>query len=81
MSDTNTTLQIISEVQLGSDAHIRANRLPIITGTHEGDLNCGKCGQALVRNSTAADVHQMIQTSQRLVLECTCGALNVIPRP
>lgn len=80
MSDTNITLETIDSAQPGSDAHIKANRLPIMTGTHEGDLNCGGCGKALASKTSPADFHQKIQTEQRLVVECLCGALNVIPR-
>jgi hypothetical protein len=80
MNDKNISLETITEVQEGADAHIRANRLPVLTGTDEGDLNCGGCGQALATGITPTDFHQKIQTEQRLVVECTCGALNVIPR-
>ena len=80
MSDTNTILETIQEVQPGADAHVRANRLPVMAGSDEGDLNCGKCGQAIATSTNPASFHQKIQTEQRLVVECTCGALNVVPR-
>lgn len=79
MSDTSITLETISEVSPGTDAHIRANKLPVMTGTDEGDLNCGNCGKAIAEGTSPAGFHQKIQTEQRLVVECTCGALNVIP--
>ena len=81
MSDTSITLTTVSEVQVGSDAHIRANKIPIMQGSDEGDLNCGGCGQAIAKGVTPATFHTQIQTDQRLVVECTCGALNVIPSP
>lgn len=80
MSDSSITLETITEVQEGSDAHIRAHKLPIITGQHEGDLNCGHCGQAIAKGTTPAEFHAKVQTDQRLVVECTCGALNLVPR-
>jgi hypothetical protein len=51
-----------------------------MVGTDEGDLNCGKCGMALAKGTTPAAFHGKIQTEQRLVVECTCGALNVVPK-
>lgn len=80
MSDTNLTLETIDEVRPGTDAHIRANRLPLMTGSDEGDLNCGGCGKAIAEQTSPASFHQKIQSDQRLVVECACGALNVIPR-
>jgi hypothetical protein len=80
MSDKSTTLETISEVRLGEDAHIRANRLPLMTGSHEADLNCGNCAMAIVTGVTPAEVHERFQTDQRLIVECICGTLNVIPR-
>ena len=80
MSDSNITLQTIPNVEEGADAHIRANRIPVMTGSDEGDLNCGGCGQAVAEKTSPASFHQKIQTDQRLVLECTCGTLNLIPK-
>lgn len=79
MSDTSITLPTVTEVQPGSDAHIRANKLPIMEGSDEADLNCGGCGQAIAKGMSIAGFHQKIQTEQRLVVECTCGTLNVVP--
>lgn len=79
MSETSITLETITEVREGADAHIKANRLPVMTGSHEGDLNCGACKEAIGKGVTPAEFHSRIQTDQRLVVECTCGALNVIP--
>lgn len=79
MSDTSITLTTISEVKAGSDAHIRANKIPIMQGSDRGDLNCGGCGQAIAKGVTPATFRTQIQTDQRLIVECTCGALNVIP--
>jgi hypothetical protein len=80
MSDTSITLETTEEVHPGADAHIRANKLPVMTGSDEGDLNCGKCGMAIAEKTSSSAFHQKIQTDQRLVVECTCGALNVIPK-
>lgn len=80
MSGIKLTLQTIPEVRPGADAHIRANRLPVMTGEDEGDLNCGACGKAIAEGTTPAAFHNKIQTDQRLVVECTCGALNVVPK-
>lgn len=80
MSDTSITLETIDAATPGADAHVRANKLPLMTGSDEGDLNCGKCGKAIAEKTSPAAFHQKIQTEQRLVVECQCGALNVIPR-
>lgn len=81
MSDTSITLETVDEVHQGADAHIRANRIPVMTGSDEGDLNCGGCGQALGQGVSLAEFHKRIQSDQRMILECTCGALNVVPKP
>ena len=80
MSDKNTILDTIQEVRPGADAHIRANRLPVMTGSNDGDLNCGQCGAAIAVGTTPAEFHKKIQTDQRLIVECTCGALNIVPK-
>ena len=80
MKNPNTRLETIEEVRPGKDAHIRANKVPVMTGSDEGDLNCGGCGTVIARHSRPSDLHERFQTDQRLILECICGALNVIPR-
>lgn len=80
MSDTGITLETISEVRPGDDAHIRANRLPVMTGSDEADLNCGGCGQTIAAGTTPVAFHQKIHSDQRMVVECTCGALHVVPK-
>jgi hypothetical protein len=80
MSDTSITLETVSEVRPGADAHVRANRLPVMTGSDEADLNCGACGKAIATGTSPAAFHHKIQSDQRLIVECTCGALNVIPK-
>jgi hypothetical protein len=79
MSDRSITLETVSEVRPDADAHIRANKLPIMAGGDEGNLNCGQCGEAIATGTSLATFHQKIQTEQRLLIECTCGALNVVP--
>jgi hypothetical protein len=80
MSDTTITLETIQDVRQGQDAHIRANRLPVMTGSHEGNLNCGGCGMPIATGVTPSEFHNRFQTEQRLIVECICGALNVMPR-
>jgi hypothetical protein len=80
MSDTSITLETTDSATPAADAHIRANKLPIMTGSDEGDLNCGKCGKAIAEKTSLAAFHQKIQTDQRLLVECICGALNVVPK-
>lgn len=80
MSDKNITLGTVTEAHPAEDAHIRANRLPLMENSDEGDLNCGKCGATLAAKTSPATFRQKIQTEQRLIVECTCGALNVVPK-
>lgn len=80
MNKPITKLETISEVQLATDAHIRANKAPVVTGSDEGDLNCGGCGIVLASNASPELIHQRFETDQRLILECICGAFNIIPR-
>lgn len=77
---TGLDLETVSEVQPNLDAHIRANRVPIMRGSDEGDLNCGGCKIAIAEGVTPEQVHSRFQTEQRLIIECICGALNIIPR-
>jgi hypothetical protein len=75
-----TTFETVTEVRPGADAHIRAHKAPVMTGSDEGDLKCGGCGIVLASNSRPELLHQRFETDQRLILECICGALNIIPR-
>lgn len=80
MSGADFTLDTITDVHAGADAHVRANRLPVMTGSDEGDLKCGACGKVIAERTSPASFHRKIQTEQRLVVECPCGALNVVPK-
>ena len=80
MTHQKMLLEVIEEARPGLDAHIRANKVPVLTGADEADVNCGGCGIALAAKASPADLRKSFQTDQRLILECICGALNVVPR-
>jgi hypothetical protein len=80
VTNPNTRLETIHEIRPGEDAHIRANKAPVLTGSVEHHLTCGGCGIVIARNSRPDDLHERFQTEQRLILECICGALNIVPR-
>ncbi|WP_343343874.1 hypothetical protein WJT74_08940 [Sphingomicrobium sp. XHP0239] len=74
------TLTTIDTVDKDKQAHVRAKPLPIIKGPHEGDVNCGGCGTTIAQGAGPQVIHALFQTEQELVFECTCGALNLVPR-
>lgn len=74
---TPTTLELAGS-RAGDDAVVTAQGLPALEGNGSEDLLCGQCGQVVARNLTRAAVAAAFKTSRRLLLECTCGGLNVI---
>ena len=76
---TKKRLKVISTTINGKDAHIRANSVPAMTGSEPIDLECGSCGMILAAGCSPERIHARFVTDQRLVFECICGALNVVP--
>ena len=77
---TDLTLNTVDAVDQEKQAHVKASPLPIITGEQEGDVKCGKCGTGITKGAGPEFLHELFQTDQELVFECTCGGLNVVPR-
>ena len=73
-------LKTVPKVKQGKDAHLRANNLPAVTGSEDAELLCGGCQAVVCEGASPQALHQRYATDQRLLLECVCGALNVIPK-
>ena len=76
-----TKLTIITSVDKDKQAHVRAKPLPIIKGPEDAGLECGNCGTAITEGAGVEAMHALFTTDQELVFECTCGGLNLVPRP
>lgn len=61
-----------------ADAIIIAQKLPALEGNGQTDLSCGGCGEVVARNLTGQAIAATFRTPRRLLLQCTCGALNII---
>ena len=73
-------LETIDETVQGKHAHIRAEKLPIIESNSDRSTRCGKCDEVIVDNGGPELLYKAFETPQILIVECTCGALNEVPR-
>lgn len=71
------TLEVVKREE-GADAVIVGNSLPALTGNGSDDLICGGCGSVVAAKLTTAAIARSFKTERRLILECTCGASNLI---
>ncbi len=60
------------------DSLIIPRALPVTTGSEAEDLACGKCGSAIASRASRDTVRRSYPQGERLVIRCTCRALNVI---
>jgi RNase P subunit RPR2 len=52
--------------------------LPALTGTGPESLACGKCSGLIVSGLTCRTARREHPEGSRLVIRCTCGALNLL---
>ena len=52
--------------------------LPALTGTGPANLVCGKCSEVIGSGLTCLAARREHPEGSRLVIRCTCGALNLV---
>ena len=61
-----------------TDAVMKARSMPALTGNGDSDLLCGGCGEVVAKALTTEAVARLFDTKRRLLLQCVCGAHNVV---
>lgn len=74
-----TTLVVASGVTR-RDALIMPLTLPTFSGDENEDLVCGKCGDVIGFRISPVTARREHPEGERLVVRCTCGALNLLSR-
>lgn len=62
------------------DALIMPRTLPTFSGDENEDLVCGKCGDVIGIRISPVTARREHPEGERLVVRCTCGALNLLSR-
>ncbi|MEA3051445.1 MAG: hypothetical protein QOG72_348 [Sphingomonadales bacterium] len=62
------------------DALFMPRTLPTFSGHENEDLVCGKCGDVIGFRISPVTARREHPEGERLVVRCTCGALNVLSR-
>ncbi|MEA2998933.1 MAG: hypothetical protein QOK17_766 [Sphingomonadales bacterium] len=62
------------------DALIIPRTLPTFSGDENENLVCGKCGDVIGFRISPATARREHPEGERLVVRCTCGALNLLSR-
>jgi hypothetical protein len=52
--------------------------LPVTMGCEDEDLACGRCGDVIASRASRDTVRRNYPQGDRVVIRCTCRALNVI---
>ena len=60
------------------DALLMPRTLPTFSGDENEDLVCGKCGDVIGFRISPVTARREHPEGERLVVRCTCGALNVL---
>lgn len=62
------------------DVLLLPRSLPVFVGTEQGDLACAGCSGIIGQAITARTARRAHPEGDRLVVRCTCGALNLVWR-
>jgi hypothetical protein len=62
------------------DALIMPRTLPTFSGDENENLVCGKCGDVIGFRISPVTARREHPEGERLVVRCTCGALNLLSR-
>jgi hypothetical protein len=62
------------------DVLIMPRTLPGFSGEENEDLVCGKCGDVIGLRISPVTARREHPEGERLVVRCTCGALNLLSR-
>ena len=65
--------------KLPGDSILQAGVLPIMRGEEDENLACGACKSIIFRGVSTRIVYERIRPENRLVVQCTCGAHNLLP--
>lgn len=68
----------LAEHNAETDSVMTARSLPAVTGNGPWNLHCGGCGEVIAKGLNPASIAHAFQTDRRLLLECTCGAHNLV---
>ena len=73
-------LEVVSPEE-GHDSIIAAAKpgFPLLKGAEDQHLACGACRDVLAWNITSRTVSEMFIVVHRLILQCRCGAHNLVP--
>jgi hypothetical protein len=74
-----TALQVADGITR-RDALILPRTLPMFRGDENEDLVCGKCGDVIGFRISPVTARRKHPEGERLVVRCTCGALNLLFR-
>lgn len=70
-------LKLVAEVTR-HDALLLPRTLPLLTGADDRDLACGKCSDVIGARMTSASARSEYPEGERVIVRCTCGALNLL---
>ena len=76
-----TPVRTLLDVLSGRKRHdtiLLPRTLPVITGSETEDLACGKCGNVIAARVSRDSVRGRHPEGDRLVVRCTCRALNLL---
>ena len=73
-------LEVVSPEE-GHDSIIAAAKpgFPLLKGVDHQHLACGACRDVLAWNISARTMAEMFIVVHRLILQCRCGAHNLVP--
>jgi hypothetical protein len=74
-----TAMEVAGDVTR-RDALIMPRTLPTFSGNENEDLVCGRCGDVIGFRISPVTARREHPEGERLVVRCTCGALNVLSR-
>ena len=72
-----TLMALVSDIGR-HDTVLLPRALPIAAGSEPEDLACGKCGKVIAARSSRQSLRRDHPAGDRLVVRCTCRALNLL---
>jgi hypothetical protein len=76
-ASVRTLLEVVDAMNR-YDNLVMPRTLPLATGTDDEDLACGGCGATIASHIGREAMRRAHPQGDRLVIRCTCRALNVI---
>lgn len=73
----STRLEISGRVRR-RDTLLIARTLPLLSGSDDEDLLCGKCSVVICARTSRQFARRQHPEAVRLLARCTCGALNLL---